>query len=157
MPRCEAEIRERQRAEQIARGQTEALFKIIAALALEPDVENFIGCALQAIVEQLGAEAGEIWLYDETANVTYLFAEHRDGKFKTEFTEDDWRAARPVTAQDWDNHYLARLREREVLIHTDQELAAAPGYAYGRQNPLDYYPTAALIAPCSLQTGFWAT
>src|ERR1043165_841499 len=59
-----AEVRERKRAEQIARGQTEALAKTLDLLAAEPELDSFVGQVLKALTEQLAARFGSFWLYD---------------------------------------------------------------------------------------------
>ena len=67
-----AEILERKRAEQIARGQTEALAKTLDLLAAEPELDSFVGQVLKALTEQLGARSGSFWLYDAEQNAPLL-------------------------------------------------------------------------------------
>jgi C4-dicarboxylate-specific signal transduction histidine kinase len=45
----QAEVRERQRAEQVSHGQTETLVRTLTVLAAEPVLDNFLGYVLQAI------------------------------------------------------------------------------------------------------------
>ena len=66
------EIRERKRAEQVARGQTEALAKTLDLLAAEPELDSFVGQVLKALTEQLGARSGSFWLFDAVQGAPVL-------------------------------------------------------------------------------------
>ncbi len=56
------QIAARRRAEKLARAHTAVLTKSLALLIAEPDVDRFLGHALLAIVEGLGALGGTVWL-----------------------------------------------------------------------------------------------
>ncbi len=75
MPTKEAlltELVERTRAEQVARGQTEALAKTLDLLAAEPELDSFVGQVLKALTEQLNSLAGSFWLYDAVLDLPLL-------------------------------------------------------------------------------------
>ncbi|HLJ55062.1 MAG TPA: GAF domain-containing sensor histidine kinase [Chthonomonadaceae bacterium] len=71
-----AEVLERQRAEQVARGQTEALAKTLDLLAAEPELDSFVGQVLKALTEQLGARFGSFWLQDSIKDAPLLRLEY---------------------------------------------------------------------------------
>jgi PAS domain S-box-containing protein len=58
------EVIERQRAERVSRGQTEALARTLDLLAAEPDLDTFLGHVLSTITQQLDAPASTFWFYD---------------------------------------------------------------------------------------------
>jgi PAS domain S-box-containing protein len=57
-------LAERQRAEQLARGQKVALVRTLQVLAARPAVDDLLGHILAAIAGQVGAELAEFWFYD---------------------------------------------------------------------------------------------
>jgi signal transduction histidine kinase len=123
-----AEVIERSRAERLARGQTEALVKILTALAAEPVLDNFLGCVLQSIADQLGDPCGGIWLYDETYNTTILHINYENGEIQRGV-----QIARPGSIHNvigrWDVEYVQLLREQRILIQDVQQLPDIPEYA----------------------------
>jgi hypothetical protein len=74
-----AEIADRKRAEQVARGQTEALARTLDLLAAEPELDSFVGQVLKALTEQLGAESGSFWLYDAAEDSPILRLDYDNG------------------------------------------------------------------------------
>jgi signal transduction histidine kinase len=81
---------ERQRAaeaisasERLARGQTEALTKVLDALARETDADRIVEHVLRTVTAQLGGHSSSVWLRDlNTGLMVFEFA-LEDGKFKT--------------------------------------------------------------------------
>lgn len=70
------ELSDRKRAEQVARGQTEALARTLDLLAAEPELDSFVGQVLKALTEQLGAQSGSFWLYDAARDSPLLRLDH---------------------------------------------------------------------------------
>jgi hypothetical protein len=60
----QAEVRERRRAEQVSRGQTQALARTLSTLTARPDLDTFLGRLFQAICEQLQAYSVGVNLHD---------------------------------------------------------------------------------------------
>jgi signal transduction histidine kinase len=60
----QAEVRERKRAEQVSRGQTQALARTLNTLTAQRDLDTFLGHLFQAVCEQLGADSVGVNLYD---------------------------------------------------------------------------------------------
>ncbi len=122
------EDRERQRAEQVSRGQTAALIKTLAVLAAEPVLDNFLGYVLQAIAEQLGEPSGGIWLYDETYSTTILHINYENGDIQR-----GEQITRPGgihnVIRQWDAEYMQLLWQRKILIQDVQQFSGLPEYA----------------------------
>jgi len=122
------EVRERQRAEQVSRGQTAALVKTLAVLAAEPVLDNFLGYVLQAIAEQLGEPSGGIWLYDETNHTTILHINYENGDIQR-----GEQITRPggihQVIRQWDAEYMELLWQRKILIQDVQQFSELPEYA----------------------------
>lgn len=117
------------RAEQVSRGQTEALIKTLAVLAAEPVLDNFLGYVLQAIAEQFGECSASIWLYNPTYDNTIPHISYEDGQIQpaTQYA-DSFTSSQPLLRQ-WDDEYLPLLRQKKILIHDErhfQSLAYAP-------------------------------
>jgi signal transduction histidine kinase len=112
----------------LARGQTETLVKILTALAAEPVLDNFLGCVLQSIADQLGDLGGGIWLYDETYNTTILYINYENGEIQR-----GTQIARPGSIHNvikrWDVEYVQLLREQKILIQDVRQLPDVPEYA----------------------------
>jgi PAS domain S-box-containing protein len=64
----QAALTERQRAEQLARGQKDALIHTLQVLADRPGIDDLLGHVLAAIAAQVGAELAEFWFYDGTSD-----------------------------------------------------------------------------------------
>lgn len=132
----EVEVLERQRAEQVSRGQTEALVKTLAVLAAEPVLDNFLGYVLRAIAEQLGEPSGGIWLYDETYNTTILHINYENGEI-----QKGEQITRPGgihnVIRQWDLEYMQLLWQQKILIQDVQQFSDLPEYtsyhAYNQQ------------------------
>lgn len=69
-------------AEQLARGQTEAIARTLNFLATEPDLDKFLGQVLKALTEQLGARSAGFWLYEALQEITHLYVNYDDGEIK---------------------------------------------------------------------------
>jgi len=69
-------------AEQLARGQTEAIARTLNLLAAEPDLNAFLGQVLKALTEQLSARAAGFWLYEPSQQVSRLHVDYDDGAIK---------------------------------------------------------------------------
>ncbi len=50
-----------------------ALRQFLLALANKPELDQFLGHVLRAVVEQMGEEAGGIWLYDAATETIAIF------------------------------------------------------------------------------------
>lgn len=60
------------RAEQLARQQTEALTRTLNFLAIEPELDKFLGQVLTTITEQLNAPSSTLWFYDPATDAISL-------------------------------------------------------------------------------------
>ncbi len=132
----EVEVIARSQAEQLAQGQTEALIKILAGLAAEPNLDSFLGNALRAITKQLGEESAGLWLYDDAHDATILHLNYENGSVHRGAQTNRPAASMHRPLKGWDGEYLAALRQQKVLIHTEQEFAS-PGYTTSRASYLD--------------------
>ncbi len=121
----------RKRAEQVSRGQTEALVKTLTVLAAEPVLDNFLGYVLQAIAQQLG-DSGGIWLYDEAYDTTILHIDYEDGQIRRGAEISRPGASRQNVLRQWDADYMQLLQEKKVLIQNVQDLPQTPVYAQSR-------------------------
>ncbi len=124
----QTEVIERHRAEGLARGQAEALVKMLTAFAAAPALDNFLGIVLQSIVEQIGGYSGGIWLYDESQNTTVLHLSYEDGQI-----QQGNQIASPGCdrnfLQQWGIDYIQVLRQQKFLIQDIQQFALLPAYA----------------------------
>ncbi len=128
----QAEVADRKRAEQVSRGQTEALVKTLTVLAAEPVLDNFLGYVLQAIAQQLGEPCGGIWLYDEAYDTTILHIDYEDGQIRRGAEISRPGASRQNVLKQWDADYMQLLQEKKVLIQNVQDLPQTPAYAQSR-------------------------
>lgn len=128
----QAEVADRKRAEQVSRGQTEALVKTLTVLAAEPVLDNFLGYVLQAIAQQLGEPSGGIWLYDEAYDTTILHIDYEDGQIRRGAEISRPGASRQNVLKQWDADYMQLLQEKKVLIQNVQDLPQTPAYAQSR-------------------------
>lgn len=69
-------------AEQLARGQTEALTRTLNLLATEPDLDKFLGQVLKALAEQLGAKSAGFWLHEASQKITHLYINYDDDQIQ---------------------------------------------------------------------------
>ena len=124
----QAEVIERDRAERSARGQAEALVRMLTAFAAAPVLDNFLGIVLQAIVEQIGGHSGGIWLYDDCQNTSILHLNYEDGQI-----QQGSQITRPGTKPDflkqWDRDYLSALKQQKLLIQDRRQSIDSPAYA----------------------------
>jgi GAF domain-containing protein len=74
---------ERQKAEQLVRGQAQALVKSIAFLTAAPDLDRFLEHVLRVMVEELRGSGGVLWLPDHEAEVLRLHLEYVEGHILT--------------------------------------------------------------------------
>lgn len=126
---CQQDMTQLRRAEQVSRGQTEALIKTLAVLAAEPVLDNFLGYVLQAIAEQFGECSGSIWLYNPTHDNTVPHINYEDGQIQTATQYiDSFTSSQPLLRQ-WDDEYLLLLRQKKILIHDERHFAQSPAYA----------------------------
>jgi signal transduction histidine kinase len=70
-------------SEKLARGQTEALTRVLDALARESDPERIVEHVLQTVISQLDAHSDSVWLRNETTGLMVFEFMLEDGKFKT--------------------------------------------------------------------------
>lgn len=70
--RLQSEIQQREQAEQLARGQTEALTRTLNLLATEPDLDKFLGQVMATINAQVCAPGSTLWFYDAAAQTHTL-------------------------------------------------------------------------------------
>lgn len=69
-------------AEQLAKGQTEAIARTLNLLAAEPALDAFLGQVLKALTEQLSARAAGFWLHDPSQQSSRLHVDYDDGEIK---------------------------------------------------------------------------
>lgn len=69
-------------AEQLARGQADAIARTLNLLAAEPALAAFLGQVLKALTEQLAARSAGFWLYDPTQKVSRLQVDYDDGEIQ---------------------------------------------------------------------------
>jgi PAS domain S-box-containing protein len=112
------EVRERRRAEQISRGQTQALAYTLNALTSQLDLDTFFGHLMRAISEQLKADGIGVNQYDPALDrviVQLAFVENQPLS-ATEMNE--WGVAPSVPASV-EATWQAVLRERRPFIIDD--------------------------------------
>lgn len=66
------EVHDRQRAEQVSRGQTEAMIQALNVLAAETDISAFLSHVLCAIATQLNTQMCALYFYDRTTDLISL-------------------------------------------------------------------------------------
>src|SRR2546423_7165592 len=119
-----AEVRERKRAEQVARGQTEALAKTLDLLAAEPELDSFVGQVLKALTEQLGARFGSFWLYDAAQDTPLLRLDYDHRHMDSAAQPSDLQPLQTSSPKE------APLRHngpaRELVLRVYHDLATAP-------------------------------
>lgn len=129
------EIQERKRAEQVARGQTEALAKTLDLLAAEPELDSFVGQVLKALTQQLEAEAGTFWLYDAILNAPLLRLDYKNKEIEAPKIErresvlSQYGPVRTKRLQVFERIAEAPLDEtyrQELLAHGIQTLLLVP-------------------------------
>ncbi len=122
------EVIERHRAERLARGQAEALVRMLRAFATAPALDKLLGVVLQSIVEPMGDHSGGIWLYDQIQNTTILHINYEDGQ-----TQQGSQITRPGNdrslLRQWDSDYMQALRQQKILIQDLRQFADNPAYA----------------------------
>lgn len=119
-----AEVRERKRAEQVARGQTEALARTLDLLAAEPELDSFVGQVLKALTEQLEARFGSFWLYDVAQDTPLLRLDYDHWQMDSSALPPDsepLRTSSPKNAPFRQNGHPLKLTPR---VYDD--IAAAP-------------------------------
>lgn len=112
----QAEIIARQQAEQVSRGQTEALVNALATFAQEPILGNCLGYMLQAIVTQLGDCSGGIYLYSEAHNTLLLHLNYVNGQIQHNPEKKHPSACTFDLPHLWDQQYIPLLKQRQILI-----------------------------------------
>ncbi|WP_088892347.1 GAF domain-containing protein [Leptolyngbya ohadii] len=112
----QAEIIERQRAEQVSRGQTEALVRTLNTLSQEPVFDNCLGFMLQAIADQLSDRSGGIYLYSEDYDTTLLHLNYENGQIQRGKDIQHPCAHAPEPLRQWDDEYMPLLKQRQILI-----------------------------------------
>ncbi|KAM3109785.1 GAF domain-containing protein [Phormidesmis sp. 146-33] len=112
----QTEVTERRRAEQVSRGQTEALVKTLTTLALEPVLDNCLGYMLQAIADQLNDRSAGIYLYSEVYDTTLLHLNYENGQIQRSKEICHPCARTPNPLRQWDDQYMPLLKQRQILI-----------------------------------------
>ncbi len=112
----QAEIIARQQAEQVSRGQTEALVNALATFAQEPVLDNCLGYMLQAIVTQLGDCSGGIYLYSEAHNTLLLHLNYVNGQIQHNPEKKHPSACTFDLPHLWGQQYIPLLKQRQILI-----------------------------------------
>jgi hypothetical protein len=106
---------ERQKAEQLARGQAQALVKSIAFLTAAPHLDRFLEHVLRVMIEDLRGSGGVLWLPDHETEALRLHLEYVEGRI--------------LTAAD--TVYPAGInlsRSKKVLCHWTQTVGAKPAF-----------------------------
>jgi len=78
----QAEIRERERADEALRRSEEALRRTLSFLASEPPLDQFLGHVLGTVTGQLSAAACTLWFHDPAAHVFRIHMGFEDGQVR---------------------------------------------------------------------------
>ncbi len=143
----QTEVRERQRAEQVSRGQTETLVRTLTVLAAEPVLDNFLGYVLQAIAEQLGDCSGGIYLYSKEQDTTILHINYENGQIQRGVQITHPGASTLNPPRQWDAEYMPLLRQQQILIHNERDFATSTAYAPYRNNNAERGIKTILVVP----------
>lgn len=76
----EQEVTQRRLAEELARGQSEMLIHSLGMLAVEANLDTFLGHVLRATVDQMGAVGGTLWFPEDDGLSARLHLEYIDGR-----------------------------------------------------------------------------
>lgn len=76
----ESEVEQHRRAEEMARGQSRMLIQSMGILAVESNLDSFLGHVLQVTVQQLDGVGGTLWFPDPLTQTTRLHLEYVDGR-----------------------------------------------------------------------------
>ena len=95
-----AEVVERKRAEQVSRGQADALVKSLDRLAAEPELDEFIGLVLQVIAEQLQASSAALWLFDQDSQEVWMHLDYTEGRVRKPEHTDHPHASGRVSVRE---------------------------------------------------------
>lgn len=79
-----AEVRSRERAEQVSRGQTALLTRALNDLAARPDLDTFLSDIMRAIGEQYQADGLTVFLYEPDNDTVVRRLAFADGNLKAE-------------------------------------------------------------------------
>jgi signal transduction histidine kinase/PAS domain-containing protein len=112
----QTEVIARRQAEQVSRGQTEALVNTLNTLAREPVFDHCLGYMLQAIADQLSDRSGGIYLYNETYETTLLQINYENGQIQRGQDIQHPCAHTPEPLHQWDDEYMPLLKQRQILI-----------------------------------------
>jgi integral membrane sensor domain MASE1 len=74
-----SEIGQRKQAEQLARGQRDALAKALLFLTAESDLDKFLGHVLKVMIDELRGIGGALWFPDREAGSVRLHLEYVEG------------------------------------------------------------------------------
>ncbi|XGV94758.1 MAG: GAF domain-containing protein [Leptolyngbya sp. BL-A-14] len=119
----QAEVRERSRCEQVLQGQAQALTRTIAALIAEPNLDQFLGQVLVAIVQQMGEDAGGLWLYVPEIEGVRLYLTYENGQIESavETAHPGARADRSHQTEQ-----VQQLREHKAVVLDRHHLMTHP-------------------------------
>ncbi len=78
-----------QASERLARGQTDALTRVLDAVARETDPDRIVEHVLRAVTAQLDAHSCSVWLRDESSGWMVFEFALEEGKFKTKDQRGD--------------------------------------------------------------------
>jgi signal transduction histidine kinase len=76
------EVEQREKTEQLARGQRDGLAKSLRFLTAEPDRDRFLGHVLQVMIDELKGIGGELWFPDGVTHDVHLHLEYAGGKIR---------------------------------------------------------------------------
>jgi PAS domain S-box-containing protein len=113
------ELVERRRAEQASGAQTQALVGVIERLAHEHDLERLQGLVLEAIVNQLDAWGGELWLYNQETDAFRVVLVCQEGRVMTAEAASHPFAGQEITNRDllaWEELKATYLRGECVQV-----------------------------------------
>ncbi|MBD3881871.1 PAS domain-containing protein [Phormidium tenue FACHB-886] len=119
--RLNEEIAERRLAEQLARGQSEVLLRVLTGLANKPSLDAILGEVLAAIVTGLSLQAGSIWLWNERNAALEVIADVDDDRIRLQSELDRTIYRIPLQPDE-----VEGLRQSRYFINDRQELEANP-------------------------------
>jgi signal transduction histidine kinase len=116
-------VAEREQAEQTSQAQARTLIHMIEQLSREHRLEEFPGIVLAAIVDQLGAPSGSLWIYDEENESSERVLEYSVSRSLS--GERDRASSRPKTVEHrgkpgWEG-IKRRFLRGETIVFRDAE------------------------------------
>jgi signal transduction histidine kinase len=99
-----ARIKEREHAQEVMRGQTQALAKTLRTLSIDPSLETFLSDLLRVVTEQFDAFCAALWFFDGRREWLVPEQLYENGKIYTSRDEPEHTANRRMLVRhlpDW--------------------------------------------------------